>query len=287
MKITTAAIAILLLAGAASPAAAQTVRGRLLDLDSGQPLDRGTVRLIGQAGDTVATSVTGEDGAYVLTAPLPGWYYIEAHRLGYGPWIDGPVQLEAGEEWDGEFLLRAIAIVLDPVEVTAPAVVHDVRLDQVGFYERQMADFGHFMTRDHIEMRRPVRVSDLLTAVPGVRLVPSASGTSRQTVVLRGSYSNQGRSGICHPRVFVDGIMAIRGDSRPVGSSEMGRLATETRLDDVRESDEIAIDDLVMPNEIQGIEIYRSSVQVPAKFGGTGIGTRCGVIVIWTRQGTG
>lgn len=48
---------------------------------------------------------------------------------------------------------------------------------------------------------------------------------------------------------------------------------------------EISLDDVVMPEDVEAVEVYRRGLEVPAKFGGTSISTQCGVIVIWTRRG--
>ena len=104
------------------------------------------------------------------------------------------------------------------------------------------------------------------------------------TIQLRGSNLSQG--GVCRPRVFVDGLMYARGDSRPV------RLTDELDVDQLVEDQMRAIDqafsldDIGHPSTLAGIEVYRSASQVPVQFGGTSVETLCGVIVIWTRTGT-
>ncbi|MEZ4589403.1 MAG: hypothetical protein R2909_23755 [Gemmatimonadales bacterium] len=76
--------------------------------------------------------------------------------------------------------------------------------------------------------------------------------------------------------------MMLRGDAGPrrlQRESPANLLATELAADGV-ELDEIALDDLAIPSDIEAIEVYRSSAQVPARFGGTGAATQCGVIVV-------
>ncbi|RMH14199.1 MAG: hypothetical protein D6701_11515, partial [Gemmatimonadetes bacterium] len=41
--------------------------------------------------------------------------------------------------------------------------------------------------------------------------------------------------------------------------------------------------DLIRPEDIEAIEVYRGASEVPAEFGGSDAG--CGAIVIWTRRG--
>jgi len=137
-----------------------------------------------------------------------------------------------------------------------------------------------------IERRAGSKVTDVLAAVPGVRLVPTGDPFGRLIIQMRGSLLSRG--GICRPRIFVDGIIYNRGDSRPTGVDEWGNLERSYDPDqnpDFYEIEEPSIDQIVQPNDIAGIEVYRSGSQVPVKFGGTSIETLCGVIAIWTRVG--
>ncbi|MDH5805789.1 MAG: hypothetical protein OEZ54_11480, partial [Gemmatimonadota bacterium] len=116
-----------------------------------------------------------------------------------------------------------------------------------------------------------------------------STGTVGTTVIqLRGSRLSSG--GVCRPRVFVDGIIFLRGDSRPLGVDEWGNperlFDLEENPDAGRFADELNIDDIGHPSTIAAVEIYRSGAQVPVQFGGTSIETQCGVIVIWTKIGT-
>jgi hypothetical protein len=269
----------------AAPAQAQEVRGRLLDLETGLPIGGGIVSLIAaQGGATVATVETSPDGAYRLKAPKPGRYHLEVRRIGYQGWMDGPIMLAEGQTQQTEFRLPPIALQLDPLEVTAPVNRMRNVLHRVGFYERQRSSFGHFVTPEDIEARRAQRTSDILATIPGVRL---SQGIGKSRIRLRGSLLSFG--GDCHPRVYVDGLIVIRGDSRPRGEDLMG-LPEQDRSTEIEQfggsRDEIALDDVVVPTDIEAIEVYRSAAQVPAEFGGGSRVTQCGVIVIWTHPGS-
>ncbi len=264
--------------------AAQSIQGRLLDMVTNEAIESGILTLINEDGERVVSVQTDASGQYLLRAPEAGVYYIEARRLGYRSWIDGPVELGQGDDWRTAFHLRPAPVTMDPVEVSAPAVARRNFLRRVGFYERQRASFGHFMTREVIEKRRGARVSDVLSLAPGVRLIPTGEGIARMDVQLRGSQLSNGS--LCRPRVYVDGIIAIRGDARPRGvgtapnadATEIDQFAPPPRT-------EYNIDDLVDPDDIEAIEIYRSVAQIPVRFGGASLGTQCGVIAIWTRRG--
>ena len=272
---------------AGQPAAAQRVRGQLVDQETGQPLSGVAVTLLQPNGIVLGTAITVEDGRFHLAAPEPGHYLLTISRIGYRRLQEGPFALASGEERGGVYLLSRSVVRLPDIGVTAPApgVEANAYLERVGFYERQKSDFGHFITEEEIEARQARRFTDLLAVIPGVSILPAAGGLGGTGVQLRGS--DLSRGGTCHPRVFIDGLMVIRGDARPRGLTREGlpeQRATERfRLEP--EASEIALDDVVMPDDVQAIEVYRSGSQTPARFGGTSTWTQCGVIVIWTRQG--
>jgi hypothetical protein len=284
MRVGCIALGILLTTGLLAPLQGQVLRGRLLDLTTGRPLEGGVITLIPESGERMVTVVTAPDGSYVLRAPRPGRYFVEARRIGYRSWVDGPVELRDGDDWETEFHLPALPVELEPVEVLEEATPFEPMLLRVGFYERQKSDFGHFITRDQIARRSPPRLTDLLNSVPGVRIMPSGVGLGRATVSFRGSVLSEG--GACHPRVYVDGLVVIRGDARMRGLDVQGapEVATEANGGGTKRP-EIALDDVVIPEDVEAVEVYRRGLEVPARFGGTSTSTQCGVIVIWTRQG--
>jgi len=278
----TRAAVLLATIGLTQPAEAQRLSGRLLELVSNQPIAFGLVTLLPAGGQGSRTAVADNDGYWSIQVPGPGAYYVAAKRLGYEPWVSGPITIGPADDLTSVFHLRPLPVMLDPVEVSGIATRRHLEL--AGFYERQMGNFGHFMTPEQIEKRRATRVTDLLLGLPGVQLVSMTGGSAGPRFVqLRGGTLSRG--GICRPRVFVDGLMFARGDSRPL------RLvtdeATETAIDEqIQRIDQgLSLDDIGSPSTIAAIEVYRSASQVPVQFGGTSVETLCGVIVIWTRTG--
>lgn len=269
------ATALFLLAAAQS-ASAQRVRGRLLDLQSDEPVPAGTLTLLSASGSAIMTGVSDREGYWVLDVPGPGSYYVSAARIGYQRWVSGPVTVEPGDD-------RRLPVMLDPVVVSARATRR--YLDGAGFYERQRSNFGHFMSPEDIQRRHPTTVTDLLTGLPGVAVGLTQTGGSVgvRAVELRGS--DNARGGVCRPRVFVDGLMYARGDSRPRPRNDA--LDVEQRMEGQlqRIDQAVSLDDIGHASTIAAIEVYRSATQVPVQFGGTSVETLCGVIVIWTRTG--
>lgn len=263
---------------------AQAVRGQVLDALTRRPVLGGIVRLLREDGSVADSSITGLEGRFRVAA-VPGTYRIQARAIGFHEVIQGPLALTGGREQSAVVLLQHLAVRLDPVEVVGRAERARAHLLREGFFERQRADFGHFVEREEIAARQARRFSDLLIVVPGVSILPAPGGLGRTRIQLRGSLLSSG--GICQPRVYVDGLVINRGDSRPPGMGRDGRPEDQATERAARQfdGDEISIDDVVMPDDVEGIEIYRSATQVPVRFGGSSTETRCGAIVIWTRQG--
>ena len=272
-------VAALLSAAAIQSASAQHIRGRLLDVQTNRPIPGGVLTLHATDSSLMVATVSDADGHWRLKAPRPGVYFLAARRLGYRQWVSGPVQIDAGAELNSEFHLQAIPVTLDAITVNAQIRRN---LESNGFFERQRGNFGHFLTPEAIERREAARITDLLTAIPGVQFVVGGSGSVGPAQIgLRGSSVTDGA--LCRPRVYVDGLMYARGDSRPVrprDSDAREREDVEQRMDRA-----LSLDDIGHPSTIAAIEVYRSATQVPVQFGGTSVETLCGVIVLWTRTG--
>jgi hypothetical protein len=271
-----------LLVALASPrgAEAQRLQGRLLDLLSEEPLEAGVLTLRTADSVPVMTSFSDENGNWAFELSGPGVFYVEANRIGYQTWISGPLEVNAGDDLNSVYHLQPRPFEMDPIEVSVEATRR--HLARAGFYERQRADFGHFMASEDIERRRAVRITDLILTLPGVRLVSMTTGSvGGRFVQLRGSSLSKG--GLCRPRIFVDGLLYAIGDSRPI-SLEEGRETELEALDEILDQG-LSLDDIGPASDIAGIEVYRSATQVPVMFGGTSVQTLCGVIVVWTKRG--
>ena len=274
-------VAALLLHAAMGSADAQRITGRLLDVETNRPIASAMLTLLASDSSAVTMAMSDVDGHWRLDAPRPGSYYVAARRLGYRPWVSGAVKVEAGVELNRIFRLEPLPLSLDPIATQAAAIRQS--LEDNGFFERQRGNFGHFVSPEAIERRQAARITDLLTPIPGVQLVVAGSGSvGPAQIALRGSSVTD--VALCRPRVYVDGLMYARGDSRQarVGESD----ATERSADLERRMDQaLSLDDIGHPSTIAAIEVYRSATQVPVQFGGTSVETLCGVIVIWTHTG--
>jgi hypothetical protein len=216
------------------------VRGIVRSLDD-EPLGGARV----EAPVNGAYSVTRSNGTFRLDSVPTGTQSIVVRQLGFQP-ISLTVNVTAREPTDMNVALGPTANIMDTVLVTAR---RNSALEQQGFFRRQRSGWGTYITREDVDKRQPMFLTDLLTNVSGVRVVRTASGTIVRSAA---NTSLVGGSGGC-TRLWVDGAQwgtVMPGD----------------------------IDTAVYPSELAGVEVYRPG-DVPPKFAGFG---QCLTIVVWS-----
>lgn len=238
--------ASLLMAFAASPISAQSLRG-VIEAESGERIEGAVVTLMGAANLEVTSALSDALGQFELAAADPGGYRLRVYRIGFEESISEQIQLTAGEVKTVRVVLSVEAIVLEGLEVGVDSDVPiDSRLLRQGFYARQelydqKMGFAEFLTRDEIERVIAFKVSDVLRQANGLRLRHVGGRDVR--IGVRSNSSCPGLS------FYLDG-MRIR-----VPGGE--------------------IDDFVSPTDLIAIEVYPSMVG-PLQYGGG-----CAV-VMWT-----
>lgn len=214
-----------------------------------------TVRISGMVRDTAGRAVAGavvtagsaraatdSAGGFILRDVPAGRLEVTVRRLGFEPLVSR--QQVDSEPLVLDLRLRPIAAVLAAVHVRARRAPYDARL--AGFNERRARHIGYFITREQIERRNDMRLTEALRQIPGVRpyTMPGALGRS---VRLPGAR--------CSPVVFVDGFAAN------LGSFDL---------------------DMIDLAGVEGIEVYPNGVTIPAAFLGTYGSENCGVVAIWS-----
>ena len=101
---------------AATPAAAQTVRGLLTDSVSRAPLAGAFLTLIDANGVERARAMTNAAGEFSLTAPAAGSYRLRSKRIGFRPLVSPPLALRAGE-------VTGYNAVIDPIPISLQELV--------------------------------------------------------------------------------------------------------------------------------------------------------------------
>ena len=194
-----------------------------------------------------AQARTLDDGSFTLPVPGVGTYRVAAARVGYESLLSGALVIQRLDSLDLLFRMTSLAVQLDPVEATTSRY-RSARL--AGFYERSTKRRqGHFLTRDVIEQARSSRTSDLLRRIPGLSF----------RATRRGGYAIRARGG-CEPQVYIDGMDV----------SMFGNVTS--------------VDDLVRPEDLEGVEVYGSS-SIPVEFIRNHPGNECGAVMLWTRMG--
>lgn len=108
-------LAALLVAG---PAGAQSVRGRVTEPGTGQPVSGAVVALLDQGGGRVAAALTDAQGGFAVRAAAPGTYTLRAERVGYATTTSPALSLGAGQEVEQGLVLQPRQVVLEPLLVT-------------------------------------------------------------------------------------------------------------------------------------------------------------------------
>ena len=234
-----------LLAASAAPSAAQSVHGRVLERGTDRPVASAIVEL--RSGSEVrAQARTFDDGRFVLVVPGAGTYRVAAARMGYESLLTEDIRIERLDSVALVFRMTSDAVMLDPVRASSRPRNPPARL--IGFYDRSARRRqGHFVTRNTIDQARASRTSDLLRRVPGLAF--------RQT--RKGGFAIRGRGG-CEPQVYLDGM-------------DVAMFGTAT-----------SVDDLVRPEDLEGIEVYGAS-SIPVEFIRNHPGVQCGAVMLWTR----
>ena len=180
--------------------------------------------------------------------------------------------LKATRVWHGPCVLVAAYLVaspahaqradsaqtIAPVVTTASAV--SARLLSVGFEERRRTTGlppGQFITRQQIERSGSANLREVLNGL-GARARGCASGT-----------------------VYLDGVLAAGGVVESEGGSRRTRSTSSTNS--LSRNDQL---DRISPRDIEGMEVYIGSSQIPIAFRTSGVQNAppaC-VIVVWFRS---
>jgi hypothetical protein len=228
------------------------------------------IRIGGRAG-----GVTDNAGRFRLSEVARDSVLIEARRVGFAP---ASLSVPTGSDTTVAITLAPISQELDAVKVSRRPVEPHLR----AFEERMLArehgaGGGVFITAAEIERRAPPRATSIFDNISGIHVLRvgprnfSLFGTSRAM----GSRSRFGTpDGQCEATVFLDGIRLVSGGDV---------LSTNPRTGQVLLERGVAIDDLVAPSSIAGIEVYSSPNTAPTQY--QVVNNGCAIVLIWTKNG--
>ncbi|MFN2370375.1 MAG: TonB-dependent receptor [Candidatus Krumholzibacteriia bacterium] len=142
-------------AQAVAPQAPATIKGRIFDAESGEPMPYTNVFLSGTNLGTMAFT----DGFYILRGLRPGTYTVKASYISYEVG-QKTVTLGPGEVVDIDFRLLVKAIMTEPMEIAAERAL--VEVDRTGS--------AHFLSARAMEAMPLDDVVNMLAQQPGVTL---------------------------------------------------------------------------------------------------------------------
>jgi hypothetical protein len=269
-KRTTVVLVGLLVAPVA--AHAQAIHGVLVEDDTGEAITGAHVELVASDGHTVASTRTGGDGAFLLRLRRAGAFTVRLTHLGYTSVESDTVVVDPHETLSVELRMARAAIPLEPLVVLARA---DARRAG-GFYERMQRPgaVGHFVTRERLERRRGVWITNIVGEVPGVylRQVFCHGSPCGHLITMRGMGVGPVRtpphqdepdaspgvaltaSDQCAPTIYVDGLRMEEGET---------------------------VDAFLRPDNLEGVEIYTRGSSAPYPLLAR---DACGVVAFWTRE---
>jgi CarboxypepD_reg-like domain/TonB-dependent Receptor Plug Domain len=223
------------------------ILGRVRERRNGDPVVGAEVRLQG----TDFRTITNERGTFTFEEVPWGIYVLEVDHIAFAR-AEQAFRVQGGRAHQVEVLMTEEAIELDPITVTVRP--RSWFSGMSGLQHRINVGFGYVLEREDLERRGASNIGDALRGIPGVRVV--SLGAYGSTVVFRNSRNLLSQS--CTPTVWMDGV-------RITLDPQLG-LNEFTALD------------------LEAIEVYRSTAEVPGEFGGY---SNCGVLVLWTRRGIG
>jgi hypothetical protein len=202
--------------------------------------------------------VTGPTGRALLPELAPGKVVVRTKHIGYTPG-EVTTDLTPGRNTIPILMSSVMTPMLDTIRVTGQSRLARVNRD-AEFDERLRTHAASAaFTKEDIDRRGPVDAWQMLTNVPGVKIVDTLAVTAEST---RGHRMTPDLQLVpCFMMVLVDGM-----EMRPSGNN----LAFDLRQ-------------LPKPNEIHGIEVFDGPARIPVQYSGAGDNKWCGMIMIWTR----
>jgi hypothetical protein len=229
----------------------QTVRGRVVDANTGEPVPTASIRVVEDQGNAAVSGQTDVVGRFSIRVPIAGTYHVTAERIGFRVSTSDPVVVAAGATVDVEVRMAPSAVALDSVGVRVRQTPNFRDPRAARFYERMDRMRGTYLTPEQIAAKPGMRAADLLR---DMRTVHVESDYIRGTVLQVGVSSLRR----CTPTLYIDG--------------RRRRLEEGERLDDI-----------VDRQRLWAIEVYAEPEDAPSELPPDD-NFRCGVVVIWTRS---
>ncbi len=246
--------------GPPRPTRADTAPRRRSAIIDGVVTDTNLVPLAGAQVAILRTDLkllTGANGRFRFVDVPSGGYILVVRRLGFRP-TSHVVQVEPPDTIRLAYTLERAVVGLDTVVIAARR--QSIRLQQ--FEDRRKAGFGEFLTEEDIKNRNAVYTTEVLRRFKSINISPSYNHGS-----MAEWYALSRREG---------------GSVNP-GTGEVDYCPLQVMVDGMPMPTPFNLDILPSPRELAGIEVYNGAATMPPQFGGAD--RRCGMILIWTKDG--
>lgn len=224
-------------------------------------------------------ALTNADGLAWIGGIPAGADTVRVQVAGYEP-ARLPVALPDGRAAAAAVVLRRSAVRLERVVATGVAERRAPHLE--GFEQRRARGRGTYLDSAAIQAKRPHRTSDIFRGVPGVELVAAGGGAylprfinSAPSFLADVDPRQKKPKRDCTILYYLDGVL----QNNP-GAGHSASLGAAGAMDGSVPT--LVVDELVAPDRIAAVELYRSAATAPAQF--VRPGADCGIIAIWTRR---
>ena len=245
-----------------APAAAQSIRGLIVDRDTDVVIELATVIMVDESRDTIASTITDANGFFALTAGDGGTFTVVVEALGYRAVVEGPFDVQEGGAMVVQVVLEPRPVRLDGllIETERETEPRLTKLVHTGFYDRLAEGTGEFVTPGEIERSTVRFTTQLFREMTLAKLVPNRDGASapwNDRVLIR-PIDPLAEGPYCRPRVYVDDVF----------------------IDLFHMDPEPSLEDLVAKEDLEAIEVFRAPFGAPVRYQST---SPCGVVLLWTK----
>ena len=218
--------------------------------------DTNLVPLVSAEVTVLRTTVkisTNNLGKFRFTDVPAGQYLLIVKRLGFRP-VSGLIDVPPGDTVRLTYSLERSAQGLAAVNITEKR--ESVRM--LEFNQRMRQGVGEFFTAEQLEKRAALSVADILRYARTMTITPDNTNNGALIALSKreGGGLNAGGAAYCPMQVVVDNVQMPSG---------------------------FPMDLLPPPKMISGIEVYAGAATAPLQFAGND--RRCGMILVWTKDG--
>ena len=231
-------------------AESRIISGKMVEIHTNAPIENGMV-FLNRDSLFHDLRITDENGKFIFRAVELDSFFIKTMRYGYIDINAGPFGFHEKDTFQILIELEPDPIEMEPVMKIDERI--DPDLERTGFYQRRETRTGYYYTQEEMKENAIHQISDLFFKVPGMHVKRNGFGQMISSIRYYAATLNQSEIPV---NIYVDGTIVAQ-DMGPMGIN------------------------FIHPENIKGIEVYPSSINAPAIYGG--MFQPGGVILIWTK----